>query len=95
LTAVAKITPAAALRDRVEAMHQPGDRITILTDSDSYADQVLVGIRLASSACVMAIRRSEYDGMAILRAIGCKELPVKPAPAGVKTPTTKKQDKKS
>jgi len=94
VTAAAKVSPAAALRDRVEAMHQPGDRITLLADADSYADQVLVAIRLASSACVMAIRRDEYDGMAILRAIGCKELPVKPVHASAKTSTTKKQDKK-
>ena len=64
------------LRDRVEAMHQHGDRITVLSDSETYADRVLVAFRLEGvAAFVMAIDRSEYDGLAILHAIGFDTTP--------------------
>lgn len=101
----ARITPARALRDRVEAMYQPGDRIAITSDSESIADRVLVAIRIPSAAFVMAIDRKEYDGMAVLRAAGFDVTPgplPPPLPprqydkAGVPIPTTSiRQDKKS
>lgn len=71
----AAASPARALRDRVEAMHQPGDRITLLSDSESYVDRVLVAFRLPTAAFVIAIDRSEYDGMAVLRAAGFDTTP--------------------
>ncbi len=68
-------TPAAALRDRVEAMHQPGDRITVVSDAESYVDRVLVAFRLPTAAFVMAIDRAEYDGVAILATLGFDTTP--------------------
>ena len=67
---IASPSPARALRDRVEAMHQPGDRITVVSDAESIADRVLVAIRLPTAAFVISVERSEYDGLALLRAVG-------------------------
>jgi hypothetical protein len=62
-------------------MHQPGDRLTLISDSDSYADRVLVAIVMEGvAAFVMAIDRAEYDGLAILRLLGVREDPIKPIP---------------
>lgn len=73
-------TPAAALRDRVEAMHRPGDRVTVVSDAESYADRVLVAVRLPTAAFVIAIDRGEYDGMVFLRTLGfdCSPAPLPP-----------------
>jgi hypothetical protein len=73
-------TPAALLRDRVEALHAAGDQVTVVTDAESYADRVLIGLRVAGASLVMTVSRAEYDGLAILRLIGCRDEPVKPAP---------------
>ncbi len=65
------------LRDRAEAMHQPGDRLTFISDSESYADRVLVAIVMEGvAAFVMGIDRAEYDGLAILRLLGVREDPI-------------------
>lgn len=66
-------SPAAVLREIVEAAHVPGDGITVHTDADSYRDRVLVGVRLPAAAFVMSIARSEYDGFAILKILGFRE----------------------
>jgi hypothetical protein len=63
-------SPAAVLRARVEAAHVPGDKVTILTDAEAYADRVLVAVRVRSAAFVMSIARAEYDGLAILKLLG-------------------------
>lgn len=77
----APITPARALRDRAEAMHQPGDRLTFISDSEGYADRVLVAVVMEGvAAFVISIDRAEYDGLAILRLLGVREDPIKPLP---------------
>lgn len=70
MTAAAAVTPAAALRDAVEAMFTPGDRVAATSDSHSYVDRVLLAIRLPDVAFVMSIPRAEYDGIAVLRVLG-------------------------
>ena len=62
-------------------MHQPGDRLTLITDSESIADRVLVAIVMEGvAAFVMTIDRAEYDGLAILRLLGVRDEPDKPTP---------------
>jgi len=86
---VRPITPAAALRERVEAMFNPGDRVAVLSDMESYVDRVLVAVRLPAAAFVMTIARAEYDGLAILRLLGFSDAPAKPAPHSIpKIPQT-------
>ena len=87
----AAITPAAALRDRVEAIHDPSCPVTIVTDSDSYADRVLVGMRVDGAAFVMSVDRAEYDGLAILRLLGCRDEPVKPVPHSIPKTSPRKK----
>jgi hypothetical protein len=64
-------TPEEALRARVEAARARGDRITVISDADSYTEVVLLGIAIGdAAACVMSIDRSEYDGFKVLKAMG-------------------------
>jgi hypothetical protein len=68
------ITPAAALRERLAELHA-GERITIVTDAESYRDRVLVAVRIPSAEFVMTINRAEYDGLAILKILGVPDAP--------------------
>ncbi|HEX7687370.1 MAG TPA: hypothetical protein VF453_06680 [Burkholderiaceae bacterium] len=64
-------TPEQALQARVAAAHARGDRITAISDSDSYSEVVLVGIAIGDAAAfVMTIDRAEYDGFKVLKAMG-------------------------
>lgn len=73
-------SPSRLLRDRVEAEHVPGDRLTVITDAQSYPDRVLVGVRLPTAAFVMTIARREYDGLKLMNLLGFPDAPEAPRP---------------
>lgn len=62
------MTPARAIRNKAEAMLQPGDELAVATDAS--ADPVLIGICTSAHALVIAVARSEYDGLALAKLCG-------------------------
>lgn len=62
------MTPARALRDKAEAMLKPGDELAIVTDAS--ADPVLIGVATARQSLVIAVDRTEYDGLALAKLCG-------------------------
>lgn len=63
-------SPAERLRDEAEEKHRPGDRLTVLTDSNSYKNTVLVAVCTEKAACVIQIPSKDYNGMKILEMLG-------------------------
>lgn len=62
------MTPARSICDRAEALLRPADELAIATDAS--ADPVLVGVATKRQSLVIAIDRSEYDGLAFAKACG-------------------------
>lgn len=71
-------SPASALLEAVCAHHRAQDRLNFLTDSESYPDKVLLAIWQPAAAYVIAIAKSEWDGLATAKLFGFEHVP-KPA----------------
>lgn len=84
-------SPARALRDHVIATHCEGDGITVATDASSYRNQVLVAVRVAGVACVIAVDRAEYDGFKLLEILGLRNEPAPIPKPPVKKPQQRQQ----
>lgn len=82
------MTPAAALSEKVRSMLAPGDHLAICTDSDSYADTVLLAIARPTGSCVLSVPRRVYCGFTVLAAAGLADPLELPEPKKNPDPAT-------
>lgn len=74
-------SPARVLRDRVEAMLQPGHDVAFVTDPDGEKGAVLIAIATPKWCGVFAIDRAEYSlegALALARLFGFEQRPSPP-----------------
>ena len=64
------VSAAEKLRDEVDAMHRPQDTLNFTTDHHNHPRVVLMAIWLPAGSFVMAIDKTEWDGMATAKLLG-------------------------
>ncbi len=58
-----------ALRDRAEALLQPGQELAVATDAHTDPTKVAIAFARPTHSWVMLVDRREYDGVALARVL--------------------------